>query len=223
MLMAAFAASPVVATGIGTFPGSLRAQATSAGLVTPNVCMVMPEVTEGPFYLDPKLVRNDITEDRQGRPMRLQLQVVTADCAPVKDARVDVWHCDAEGAYSGVSNFGGVDTRDKTFLRGTQISDARGIVTFQTIYPGWYRGRTTHIHYKIFLNDRTVVTSQLFFPDATSEYLFRNVPPYNSRGATRDTMNGDDSIAERAGAGAYAAIVDQREFYDASLVVGIVS
>lgn len=221
-LLAGFAASPVVAAGIGSFPGAARAQAVGAGLLTPNVCMVTPEVTEGPFYVDPELVRADITEDRAGIPMRLQMQVVTADCQPVADARVDVWHCDAQGVYSGVENLGvGEDTTGQTFLRGTQTTDERGVVTFQSIFPGWYRGRTTHVHYKVFLDDTTVLTSQIFFPDTLAEYLFRNVDPYNVRGATRDTMNGDDWIAEQAGEGAFAAIREQKDYYDAALVVGI--
>ncbi|WP_425071903.1 intradiol ring-cleavage dioxygenase [Sagittula sp. S175] len=221
-LLAGFAASPFVATGIGAFPTAARAQASAMGLLTPNVCMVSTEVTEGPYYIDPDLVRADITEDREGIPMRLQMQVVTADCTPVEGARVDVWHCDARGLYSGVNSLGGsADTSGQTFLRGTQMTDARGITTFQTIYPGWYRGRTTHIHYKVFLDETTVLTSQIFFPDTLSEYLFRNVAPYNERGATRDTMNGTDSIAEQAGEGAFAAIREQKAYYDAALVVGI--
>lgn len=221
-LLAGLAASPIVATGIGAFPSAARAQAAAVGLLSPNVCLVTPEVTEGPFYIDPELVRADITEDREGVPMRLQMQVVTADCQPVAGARVDVWHCDAEGTYSGVNNLGGgADTTGQTFLRGTQSTDARGVVTFQTIYPGWYRGRTTHIHYKVFLDETTVLTSQIFFPDVLSEYLFRNVAPYNARGATRDTMNGSDGIAQQAGEGAFAAIREQKDWYDAALVVGI--
>ncbi|KAA2314625.1 protocatechuate dioxygenase [Pseudooceanicola sediminis] len=213
--------SPVALMGVGSFASATRAQAQAAGLISANVCMVQTEVTEGPFYIDPKLVRRDITEGRPGVPMRLNLQVVTSDCVPVPGARVDVWHCDAAGIYSGVTNMGAEDTTDQTFLRGTQNTGDDGIAVFDTIYPGWYRGRTTHIHYKVFLDEQTILTSQIFFPDALSAYLFRSVPPYNERGATRDTMNGSDSIARAAGAGAYAAIREQPEYYDASLVVGI--
>lgn len=223
-LLAGFAASPVVATGVGVFPSTARAQASAAGLLTPNVCMVMPEVTEGPYYLDERLLRADITEGREGVPLRLQMQVVTADCQPVPDARVDIWHCDAQGNYSGYATQGSEgsnDTSEETFLRGTQISDDSGLVSFDTIYPGWYRGRTTHIHYKVFLDETTVLTSQVFFPDALSQYLYLAVPPYNDRSAERDTMNGNDGIAQQAGEGAFAAIREQKARYDAALVVGI--
>ena len=210
------ALSPFVLSGVGVFSGAVRAQAAAAGLVAPNVCMLSPEVTEGPFYLDEGLVRSDITEGRAGVPMRLTLQVVRADCTPIEGARVDLWHCDAEGNYSGVG-----DQQGATYLRGIQMSDAQGTVTFETIYPGWYRGRTTHMHYKIWLGDRQVLTSQIFFPDALSEYLFRSVAPYNGRREDRDTMNGADSIAEQAGAGAFAMIREQTARYDAALVVGV--
>lgn len=223
-MLAGFAASPVVATGVGVFPSKARAQASAAGLLTPNVCMVLPEVTEGPYYVDERLLRADITEDRKGVPLRLQMQVVTADCRPVPEARVDIWHCDAQGNYSGYARQGSDGTNDtsgETFLRGTQISDENGLVSFDTIYPGWYRGRTTHIHYKVFLDESTVLTSQIFFPDALSQYLYLAVPPYNDRSAERDTMNGNDGIAQQAGEGAFAAIREQQARYDAALVVGI--
>lgn len=220
-LLTAFAASPIAAAGFGAFPRAARAQARAAGLITPNVCMVLPETTEGPYYFDPDLDRQDITEDRDGVPMRLQLQVVTADCQPVENARVDIWHCDARGIYSGYRNSTGTDARGETFLRGHQATNAQGVATLDTIYPGWYPGRTTHIHYKILLDRDTVLTSQVFFPDALSQYLFQSVAPYNTRGTGRDTMNGNDWIAQEAGEGAFAAIREQQARYDAALVVGI--
>ncbi|MAY86735.1 MAG: protocatechuate dioxygenase [Pseudooceanicola sp.] len=222
--LAGLAASPIVLTGAGVFSGAVRAQAAEAGLIAPNVCMVMPEVTEGPFYTDPGMVRRDITEGLPGVPLRMRIQVVDADCTPLKDARVDIWHCDAAGNYSGYARQGSdgtLDTSGQTFLRGTQNSDAGGLVRFDTIYPGWYRGRTTHIHYKVFLDGQTVLTSQIFFPDALSAYLFQSVAPYSDRAGTRDTMNTSDRIAQRAGDGAFAAIREQTGFYDAALVVGV--
>lgn len=220
-VLASLAASPIVATGIGSFPRAARAEATGVGLIAPNVCMVMPEVTEGPYYFDPGLLRADVTEGRAGVPLRLRLQVVDAACMPLEGARVDIWHCDAEGNYSGYSQNAGGDTRGETFLRGTQMTDARGVAAFRTIYPGWYAGRTTHIHYKVFLDERTALTSQIFFPDALSQYLYMAVPPYNDRTAERDTVNADDGIARAAGDGAYAFIREQPDHYDAQLVVGV--
>lgn len=202
---------------------SLALAAATMGLISTNICSVMPETTEGPYYLDPKLVRRDITEGRPGIALRMQLQVVTADCRPVAGARVDLWQCDAQGDYSGYANMGsnrGNDTTGQTFMRGTQTTDSNGIVTFDTIYPGWYRGRTTHIHYKVFLDRKTVLTSQIFFPDALSEYIYVKNAAY-ARKETRDTVNTIDGIAEQAGEGAYCAIREQKDRYVAALVVGI--
>lgn len=221
-LLRALAAAPVAAV----FPMASRAQdaaAASAGLISSSVCLVMPETTEGPYYIDPELVRADITEEKTGVPLKMQIQVVDANCTPIPEARVDIWHCDAQGNYSGYANQGSdgtVNTEGETFLRGTLMADESGIVSFDTIYPGWYRGRTTHIHYKVFLDETTVLTSQIFFPDALSQYLFENVTEYE-RSGTRDTVNKTDSIAQDAGDGAYCFIKEQSDGYVAALVVGV--
>ena len=160
-------------------PAWAQAAADGAGLVAPNVCLLTPESTEGPYYLDPELVRADITEGLPGAPLALVLQVVDTDCRPIEGARVDVWHCDAAGNYSGYARQGSDrtrDTRGETFMRGTQFADARGVATFRTVWPGWYRGRTPHVHYKVFLDEATLLTSQLFFPDGASEAVFRGTP-----------------------------------------------
>ena len=204
-------------------PGAVLAEVAQTGLISTDVCMLSTEVTEGPFYVDPKLVRSDITEGRPGLPMTLRLQVVTADCTPVIGARVDVWHCDAGGVYSGVQNLGGgADTVGQTFLRGTQATDSTGVATFQTIFPGWYPGRTTHVHYMVYLDDKTVLTSQIFFDEAVNQVIYDDHEAYARDGA-RDMLNGSDSIAAEAGDGAYARVrmTEPDGAMEAALVVGI--
>jgi protocatechuate 3,4-dioxygenase beta subunit len=198
-----------------------QAAEDSAALIAANVCMLAPETTAGPFYLDPALVRSDITEGRPGAPMVLALQVVTADCVGVEGARVDLWHCDAGGNYSGFARQGTTDTAGQTFLRGTQFTRRGGVARFHTIYPGWYGGRTTHLHYKVILGDRSTLTSQIFLPDAVSERVYATATPYRSRAGERRVFNDNDAIAVRAGAGAFAAIRQRPEGYAAALVVGI--
>lgn len=223
-LLKMLAATPAAATGAALVPAAVQAQAASAGLIAANVCALMPEVTEGPYYLDPGLIRADIREDRPGVPLTMRFQVVTADCQPVPDARVDVWHCDAQGNYSGYAGQGSdarVDTEGQTFLRGTQMTDAQGIVHFDSIYPGWYLSRTTHVHFKVFLADNQVLTGQMFFPDALSQYIFDNAPNYGDRATRRDMINRDDRIAQQAGPGAYAGLRETPTGYDAALVIGI--
>ncbi len=166
----------------------------------------------------------DITEGKPGAPVELTLQVVTADCAPIAGARLDLWQCDAHGAYSGVrgpQSGAAAGTVGETFLRGTQISDAEGVVRFRTIYPGWYEGRTAHFHFKVLLDGGWTLTSQIFLPDALSQFLYDTSPPYSQRVRRRRTFNRNDGIAHAAGDGANAAVREQADRYVASLVVGI--
>ncbi len=188
-----------------------------------DVCVLTPEVTEGPYYFDPALERSDITEGTQtGVPTNVRLQIVDGTCKPIAGARVDIWHCNAVGLYSGYPNqTGGVDTTGETFLRGTQFAGESGIVEFQTIYPGWYAGRTTHIHFKVFLDEQTVLTGQIFFPDALSQFIYQNVPPYTEHGHDRDVLNGNDNIAAQATRASFAYVKELEERYLVAMIVGV--
>ncbi|MFO1141103.1 MAG: intradiol ring-cleavage dioxygenase [Amaricoccus sp.] len=200
-----------------------EAAAEEAGLIAPSVCLLTPATTAGPYYLDPRLVRAEISEGRPGAPLALALQVVDSDCRPVTGARVDVWHCDAAGDYSGFADQGSDRNRDtagETFMRGSQFTDARGVAAFRSIWPGWYRGRTPHVHYKIFLDAQTLLTSQLFFPDGASDRVYAR-EPYHGRSARQDTTNATDGIARRAGPLAFARVVGSAEEWRADLVVGV--
>ena len=175
--------------GNGSASPSTGATTTTGTAETETVvdCVLMPEVTEGPFYLDLDRVRSDITEGKDGMPFDLQVRVVDADgCLPVKDAAVDVWHCDAGGAYSGVQGDSG------TFLRGIQMTDADGNAAFKTIFPGWYQGRAVHIHIKVQLGTSETSTGQLFFADDTLDAIYAT-DSYSARGDA-DTSNSADSI-----------------------------
>ena len=208
-------------SGAALMPRALLAQSSGALLSGAEVCALTPEVTEGPYYFDPELVRADIREDREGVPLVLRIQVVDAACAPLPGARVDVWHCDAQGVYSSYGGDAGqVSEAGETFLRGTQMADDRGVAEFVTIYPGWYRGRTTHVHFKVFLDEANVLTGQVFFPDALSEFLYLNAPAYAREGA-RDTLNDGDFIARAATRASHASIKEEDAAYLAQLVVGV--
>lgn len=191
-----------------------------------NVCRMTPRMVEGPFYFDPALLRADITEGRPGVPLKLVLQVVEgATCQPINGARVDVWHCDATGHYSGYPGQGdgqNISTKGEKFLRGTQMTGATGEVTFGSIYPGWYRGRTTHIHFKVLLDEKAMLTGQMYFPDALSEYIFANIAPYNTRSAKRDTLNSTDWIAGADGDHiSFVNIREEADGYIATLIIGV--
>jgi protocatechuate 3,4-dioxygenase beta subunit len=161
-------------------------------------CIATPQAVAGPYYFDPKLSRIDITEGHPGVPLRIRLLVIdTASCQPLKGARIDIWHARADGFYSGYPGQGDnhkIDTSGGTFMRGTQQSDAQGEAHFHTVYPGWYIGRTPHIHFKVFADEKNVLTAQMYFPDALSQYIFGNVDAYH-RKRRRDTFNVNDSLA----------------------------
>jgi protocatechuate 3,4-dioxygenase beta subunit len=174
----------------------------------PVSCRLWPEQTEGPYHRDVRLERREITEDRDGLPLRVALRLLDAATgSPLAGAGVEVWQADHEGRYSGFGPFrarpGQVVTSEsvprdvvapsETFLRGSQRIDERGMCAFDTIYPGWYSSRTVHIHLTVGvgLRDRHAVT-QLYFPDELTDQVFAR-PPYAGRRG-RDTTNATDSI-----------------------------
>ncbi len=183
----------------------------ASGAVT---CVLAPEQTEGPYYLDDQKVRRNITEGKPGTPLILRLTVVDAStCRPLRGAAVDVWHCDSGGAYSGVQGSAG------TFLRGIQRTDAKGLVTFRTVYPGWYPGRTVHVHVKVALGGNVVHTGQLYFPDAVTDTVYRRAP-YNRR-PNRDPRNPGDSIYRNGGKRSTLRLRQTASGYVASIAMGV--
>jgi protocatechuate 3,4-dioxygenase beta subunit len=156
-------------------------------------CTVTPELTEGPFYFDVDRIRSDITEDREGTRLRVALRVRDAEsCEPIENAVVDIWHCDALGSYSGFDD----QSARTTYLRGAQVTNSEGVVQFRTIYPGWYPGRTVHIHAKVHLDNRTVLTTQLFTTREYDDKVFARAPYTEDPG--RDTFNEDDGIFDES-------------------------
>jgi protocatechuate 3,4-dioxygenase beta subunit len=164
IIKAGVAAVGLSLTGFGAHR-VLAQDATPEGSGTPTTCVLTANVTEGPYYLDGQLIRTDITEGKEGVPVTLQIAVQDiTTCAPLANAAVEIWHCDAQGYYSGIigENPGGggaatgEDNATTTFLRGIQLTDDTGIVMFDTIFPGWYVSRTVHIHMKVHV-DGTIV------------------------------------------------------------------
>jgi protocatechuate 3,4-dioxygenase beta subunit len=165
--------------------------AVESGVVS---CVLTPELTEGPYYIAGEKVRRNITDGHPGTPLLLRLAVVDAStCKPIKSAAVDIWHADAAGNYSGF----GAGRRSRTFMRGIQKTNASGIATFLTVYPGWYQGRTVHIHVKVHVSGSVVHTGQLFFSDALTDRVYRKAP-YSKR-PNRTTRNANDSIFVNGG------------------------
>ncbi|MEW6581910.1 MAG: intradiol ring-cleavage dioxygenase [Actinomycetota bacterium] len=205
-LLVALGAIGAGAMWLASRAGDATARAAVAGAAAGQAqnatCVLTPEQTEGPYWIDTTLTRRDVRAGRPGLPLDLRLTVVDAStCRPIRGADVEIWHCDAAGVYSGVAGGGGNGAASPTdstrFLRGHQVADAAGRVRFITIYPGWYQGRTVHIHVKVHVKGDEVHTGQLYFPDAVTDAVSR-VRPYASRG-TRDTRNADDHIYASGG------------------------
>ena len=207
------------------------ATTTSPTARTVPTCVVRPEQTEGPYFVDERLDRSDIRLEPasgarvKGVPLDLAFavsRIADGRCAPLAGARVDVWHCDAAGLYSDVQDVH-ADTRGKKYLRGYQHTDAHGIARFTTIYPGWYPGRTVHIHFKIRTDPQSdrghEFTSQLYFDDALSDRIFQR-PPYSARGKRR-VRNGDDNIFRDGGDQLLLAVKEKDAGYAASFEVGL--
>src|SRR5688572_14640975 len=189
-------AIPATQTPLPVTPTLLQETATSVNI---PACVVRPELTEGPYFVDEMLNRSDIRSDAsdgvisQGAPLDITFnvsQVSSSGCTSLASAQVDIWHCDAAGVYSDVQGPGS-DSIGKKFLRGYQLTDTNGIAKFTTIYPGWYQGRAVHIHFKMRVNNYEF-TSQLFFDDTLSDQVYLQ-EPYASRGI-RSMLNNNDNI-----------------------------
>lgn len=206
--------------------GSVALSTSTAWARITSTCILTPEQTEGPYFVDTTLERQDVRSDpstgrvSQGMPLHLQLQVTavkSGQCQPLPDAIVDIWHCDAAGIYSDVDN-----TTGQQFLRGYQVTDQLGKVNFVTIYPGWYPGRAIHIHFKVRTPSRSgkaeLLTSQLYFDEAVTEQVYQN-QPYLKR-ATGYQRNERDGIY-RSGNGKQLLLRPERDERGYVAVFGI--
>ena len=219
------------ATGVAwLMTGGLNPRRAVAGMPGPS-CVVRPEQTEGPYFVDERLNRSDIRSDptdgrvKPGTPLALTLLVSrlsTGDCQPLPGAQVDIWHCDAQGVYSDVQD-PGFSSIGQKFLRGYQVTDARGAAQFVTVYPGWYPGRTVHIHFKI----RTApmarrsfeFTSQLYFDDGLTDRVHAD-PPYAAKGQ-RSARNRDDYFFRRGGDQLLLAPTTTTDGYSATFAISL--
>ena len=188
--------------------------AVASGLVS---CVLSPEMTEGPYYLDGDKVRRDMREGKPGVSLIVRATVLdVSTCKPIKGAAVDIWHCDAGGTYSGFAQEG---TEGETFLRGIQKTDKNGLALFKTIYPGWYSGRTVHIHVQVHVGGSVVHTGQLFFPDKLTDVVYKR-SPYNRR-PNRNTRNANDSIFVNGGSKSIMRLTKSGSGYIGRVTMGV--
>lgn len=177
-----------------------------SGIGTP--CNVFKSATEGPCHAtSDKLVRKDISEGYAGLPTRLEFLIVDANCNPVPNATLEIWHCDTYGVYSG-----DIDGSNDAFCtggdsvaaaaywgRGIQTAGADGRVTFDTNFPGWYGGRATHIHFKVTVGNTTYLTSQVFFDEDLKTEIYSSQPNYKAPSGAGYQLNATDNVVKEAG------------------------
>lgn len=163
--------------------------------------------TKGPCYFQDS-TGEDISEGYKGLPMLLCLRLIDSNCDPLANHTVEVWHCDANGVYSGDTsesadsdNFApGFCTGDdegalrSSWYRGQLVTDANGRVNFKSCFPGWYPGRTIHIHFAVSdANRSSRIVSQFGFADAIATEVYTTHPMYSHRG-DQDTPLDRDGV-----------------------------
>lgn len=167
-------------------------------------CTVTDTETDGPYPLynsrGSAIQRVDITDGKTGLPLDMVITIrnVNDNCNVLANARVDVWHCDKDGYYSGYSNSGYLGTQNNSslvFCRGLQYTDSNGQVNFKTIYPGWYTGRVTHIHAQVYAGSSLKLTTQIAFPDAINTAVY-NTSLYSAHGQNAMTNANDNIIMD---------------------------
>jgi protocatechuate 3,4-dioxygenase beta subunit len=225
--LAVLAGGGVTLLAGGYTPRSAPAQAAPMG----GACIVRPQQIEGPYFVDERLQRSDIRSDpadgtvQPGVPLQVAFTVSRIrgnTCTPLAGAQVDVWQCNAVGVYSDVTD-PGFRTKGNKFLRGYQVTDPTGAAQFVTIYPGWYPGRTVHIHFKIRTTPTaprgSAFTSQVYFDDALTDRVHTQAP-YASKGP-RTVRNADDGIFARGGDKLRLPLTEHGEGYAGTFAIGL--
>lgn len=192
-------------------------------------CTLICETTEGPCTADTE-DREDVSEGYAGLPVRLALLIVDADtCAPIPGVRVEIWHTQRTGVYSGntpnpqMCSGGDDDAPNHLYFRGSQTAGDDGRVNFDTCYPGWYNGRAVHIHFRVYVGDTLHATSQLFFADSLNAEIFADHPDYSEFGQPNTTNVSDNIIGSAEDLDPY--LLDTQRMPDgamlASKVIGV--
>jgi protocatechuate 3,4-dioxygenase beta subunit len=195
----------------GTMTSTSGPDGVASGQVS---CVLAPEQTEGPFYVSDSPERRDVTEGRPGTALALALEVVKASsCEPIPGATVDIWHTDALGEYSGV------DGNSGTFMRGIQKTGSDGVARFDTVYPGWYSGRSVHIHVKVHVGGSVVHTGQLYFPDEATDAAYE-ADPYRTRPGP-EVRNDADAIFRNGGSRSLLDVRERGDGHAGSIRIGV--
>ncbi|KIY72338.1 aromatic compound dioxygenase, partial [Cylindrobasidium torrendii FP15055 ss-10] len=185
-----------------------------------DTCVTAPETVEGPYYINNEYVRYDLIEDQEGVPLVIDVGVIdTNTCEPLPGAFVDIWAANSTGVYGGYPAQLGALERNETFLRGGQATDENGIAEIKTLYPGFYQGRTAHVHTFIITDyevadNGTIIShagslvhiGQFFFDEDWNDQVYA-IEPYVSNTNNR-TLNTQDGILAEANTDGYNSFLD---------------
>ena len=224
--------SPSATAAAAATPAGAASTAVASAVVLPS-CIVRPALTEGPYFVDEKLNRSDIRSDPSTSAVKpgvalaltfLVSRVSGTSCAALANATIDIWHCDALGVYSDANDPSFGSTKGTKFLRGYQVTDAAGAAKFTTIWPGWYQGRATHIHFKIRATGAngqvSDFTSQLFFTESLNDQIFAQAP-YSQRGGAGRLRNEADGIFQGGGGKLTLSPAKTADGYAATFDIGL--
>jgi len=167
-------------------------------------CTLTPTEVAGPFPLDlsenATFFRQDVRETQAGVQLNLKMRIMTVnDCQPLSNVRVNIWHCNNEGLYSGYSLPNNPGQAGLTYLRGYQMTDANGEVDFITILPGWYPGRVCHIHFQVYVDSNHAAISQLTFDAQTKNDIYLANPSLYPDGVDPIEILDDGIFSDGAG------------------------
>jgi len=221
----------IAATPFGALAGCSTDASSSTNPATPSTnplssCTVTASETAGPYpditgmLNSTAFYRRDVREGRSGLPLTVTMTIVNtnAGCAAVAGLAVEVWQCDADGHYSEYAQ-SGYNGTGQTFLRGLQVTDGNGQVTFTTVYPGWYSGRATHIHVEIYRSGASVKTTQIAFPEDVSHAVYQT-SAYASHGQNSTTNATDNVFSDGTSTELATLTGDTANGYTATLTIG---
>lgn len=164
-----------------------------------------------------------------GVPLNLTLTVANLNqsCAVIEGAAVYIWHCDKDGEYSAYNTSANGDHVGETYLRGVQLTDANGQVSFTTVYPGWYAGRITHIHAEVYLDGNYASgtpdkTTQFAFPQSvTTEVYASSLYATHGQNTSITSFSADNVFSDGTDTEMLTLSGDTSSGYTATLTLGL--
>lgn len=224
--------SLVVTAADGSTTETYTVTATRAAAAA-GTCTLTATETDGPYPLyailsNSVLTRSDITEGKTGVPLTLTLTLLDLSngCTPISGAGIYIWHCDKDGIYSGYATSTNAGSTSTTFLRGVQVTDSNGQITFTTIYPGWYAGRITHIHAQVYLNDSlvegsAVATTQLAFPVDITTAVYNSSLYTKGQNTSVTSFSADNVFSDGTSTEMLSLSGDTTSGYTATMTISI--